>query len=99
MVSILISMDSHAGKLLCKPVIISRGFVYMQDSKEMLNEAELLVQSTLTSLLAHKTTFAEIKNTVRSTLEPYFYQKTSRNPMVIPVIMNKKQPPRNNGKQ
>lgn len=98
MVSILISMDSHAGKLLCKPVIISRGFVYMQDSKEMLYEAELLVQNTLTALLAHKTTFAEIKNTVRATLEPYFYQKTSRNPMVIPVIMNKKQPPRSNGK-
>jgi len=92
MVSILISMDSHAGKLLCRPVIISRGFVYMKESTEMIHEAERLIQNTLTKLLSRKTTFAEIKNTVRDTLEPYFYQKTNRNPMVIPVIMNKKQP-------
>lgn len=91
MVSILISMDSHAGKLLCRPVIVSRGFVYMKESTEMIREAESLIQTTLTKLLARKTTFAEIKNTVRDTLEPYFYQKTNRNPMVIPVIMNKKQ--------
>lgn len=98
MVSILISMDSHAGKLLCKPVIISRGFIYMKESTEMIREAEYLVQTTLTALLSQKTTFAQIKNTVRATLEPYFYQKTSRNPMVIPVIMNKKVGPRQNGK-
>ena len=44
----------------------------------------------LTHLLKRKTTFGEIKNTIRDTLGPYFYQKTKRNPMVIPVIMNKK---------
>lgn len=91
MVSILISMDSHAGKLLTRPVIISRGFVYMKESTEMIREAERIIQVTLTKLLSRKTTFAEIKNTIRDTLEPYFYQKTNRNPMVIPVIMNKKQ--------
>lgn len=93
MVSILISMDSHAGKLLTRPVIISRGFVYMKESTEMIKEAENLIQTTLTKLLSRKTTFAEIKNTIRDTLEPYFYSKTNRNPMVIPVIMNKKQQP------
>lgn len=93
MVSILISMDSHAGKLLTRPVIISRGFVYMKESTEMIKEAENLIQTTLTKLLSRKTTFAEIKNTIRDTLEPYFYTKTNRNPMVIPVIMNKKQQP------
>lgn len=93
MVSILISMDSHAGKLLTRPVIISRGFVYMKESTEMIREAENLIQTTLTKLLSRKTTFAEIKNTIRDTLEPYFYSKTNRNPMVIPVIMNKKQQP------
>lgn len=91
MVSILISMDSHAGKLLCRPVIISRGFVYVKESQKMIDEAQRLITITLTKLLARKTTFAEIKNTVRDTLEPYFYQKTNRNPMIIPVVMNKKQ--------
>ena len=90
MVSVLISMDSRAGKLLNKPIIMSRGFVYMKDSTEMIREAEFLVGKQLTQLLKSKTTFGEIKNTIRDTLAPYFYQKTKRNPMIIPVIMNKK---------
>lgn len=61
MVSVLISMDSHEGKLLAKPVIISRGFVYMKDSFPMIREAENLVGQALSQLLAGKTTFGEIK--------------------------------------
>ncbi len=90
MVSVLISMDSHQGCLLNKPIIMSRGFVYMKDSVEMIREAELLVGDALSQLLQRKTTFGEIKNTIRDTLGPYFYTKTKRNPMIIPVIMNKK---------
>ncbi len=90
MVSILISMDSHSGKLLTRPVIISRGFVYMKDSFAMIREAENLVGHALNKLLAGKTTFGEIKNTTREVLSSYFYRKTKRNPMIIPVIMNKK---------
>lgn len=89
MVSIMVSMDSRTGKLLCRPVIISRGFVYMKESQQMIREAKDLVESALSKLLARKTTFAEIKNTIRDTLTPYFYQKTNRNPMIIPVVMNK----------
>lgn len=91
MVSVLISMDSHQGTLLNKPIIMSRGFVYMKDSTDMIREAEALVGDALSKLLQRKTTFGEIKNTIRDTLGPYFYQKTKRNPMIIPVIMNKKQ--------
>ena len=62
----------------------------MKDSTEMIHEAENLVGKKLTQQLKGKTTFAEIKNTIRDTLMTYFYQKTRRHPMVIPVIMNKK---------
>lgn len=90
MVSVMISMDSHKGVLLNRPIIMSRGFVYMKDSVELIREAENLVGQSLTELLKRKTTFGEIKNTIRDTLSSYFYQKTKRNPMIIPVIMNKK---------
>jgi ribonuclease J len=90
MVAVLISMDSHAGTLLNKPVIMSRGFVYMKDSQELIREGENLVRNALTKQLRSKTTFGEIKNTIRHTLETYFYQQTRRHPMIIPVIMNKK---------
>lgn len=91
MVSVLIAMDSHVGVLLTKPVIISRGFVFMKDSIPMIKEAEALVENALSKLLSGKTTFGEIKNTTRDVLSQYFYRKTKRNPMIIPVIMNKKQ--------
>lgn len=90
MVAVLISMDSHAGILLHKPVIMSRGFVYMKDSKSMIYGAEMAVDRKLRALLQEKTTFGEIKNTIRETLTSYFYTKTKRRPMIIPVIMNKK---------
>ena len=90
MVAVLISMDSHAGILLHKPVIMSRGFVYMKDSKPMIYGAEMAVDRKLRALLQEKTTFGEIKNTIRETLTTYFYTKTKRRPMIIPVIMNKK---------
>ena len=90
MVAVLISMDSHAGILLHKPVIMSRGFVYMKDSKPMIYGAEMAVNRKLRALLQEKTTFGEIKNTIRETLTSYFYTKTKRRPMIIPVIMNKK---------
>ncbi len=90
MVSVLIAMDSHSGQLLKKPVLISRGFIYMKESYEMLKEAEYLVNKALKKELAKKTTFGNIKNVARETLSSYFYKKTQRNPMIIPVIMNKK---------
>ena len=90
MVAVLIAMDSHEGKLLNRPIIMSRGFVYMKDSTDMIREAERIVQSKLNAELTGKTTFASIKNTVRDSLTSYFHQKTRRHPMIIPVIMNKK---------
>ncbi|MBO6047558.1 MAG: ribonuclease J [Erysipelotrichaceae bacterium] len=90
MVSVLISMDSHEGTLLSEPVIMSRGFVYMKDSLELIHDAEVLVGEKVSELIQGKTTFNEIKQTIRTTLSTYFYQKTKRNPIIIPVIMNKK---------
>ena len=46
---------------------------------------------SLQEKMKEKTTFSEIKNCVRSTLEPYLYKKTHRNPIVIPVIINSRQ--------
>lgn len=91
MVAVLIRCrNSHAGILLHKPVIMSRGFVYMKDSKPMIYEQKWLRIVSYVCLLQEKTTFGEIKNTIRETLTSYFYTKTKRDLMIISVIMNKK---------
>lgn len=90
LVSVVVAIDSRENKVLSKPVVVSRGFVFIKDSQSLLKEAELLVQQALNDKMKQRTTFSELKNCVRSTLEPFFYNKTHRNPIVIPVIINSK---------
>lgn len=91
LVSVIVSIDSRESKILCKPVIVSRGFVFIKDSQSLLKEAEQVVFNALKEKMKTKTTFGEIKNTIRSSLEPFLYGKTHRNPIVIPVILNSKE--------
>ena len=90
LVAIIVSIDSKANKILVKPSIVSRGFVFIKENQPLLKEAENLVYEALKKQMQHKTTFGELKNTIRSTLEPFLYQQTHRNPIVIPVILNQK---------
>lgn len=90
LVSVVIAIDSKENKILMKPMIVSRGFVFIKDSQSLLKEAENIVYQALKDKMAQRTTFGELKNCVRSTLEPFLYNKTHRNPIVIPVIINSK---------
>lgn len=90
LVSVIIAIDSKENRVLCKPVIVSRGFVFIKDSQGLLKEAEMIVYNALKEKMMQKTTFSDLKNCVRSTLEPFLYNKTHRNPIVIPVIINAK---------
>ena len=91
LVSVIVCIDSRVNKIMCRPVIVSRGFVFIKDSQTLLKEAENVVYTALRERMATKTTFGEIKNTIRSSLEPFLYNKTHRNPIVIPVILNSKE--------
>lgn len=88
MVAVIICIDSRENKILCKPNIVSRGFVFIKESQTLLKEAENIVFDALKIKMKNKTTFGELKNTVRNSLEPFLYEKTNRNPIVIPVILN-----------
>lgn len=90
LVSVIVCIDSKANKILVKPSIVTRGFVFIKDNQLLIKEAENLVYEAIKKKMATKTTFGEIKNTIRLTLEPFLYQKTHRNPIVIPVILNQK---------
>lgn len=90
LVAVIVPIDSSANKLLARPVIVSRGFVFLKDAQALLKEAEFIVSTNLQARLKERTTFADIKNCIRSSLEPFLYKKTHRNPIVIPVILNSK---------
>ncbi|MBR2760298.1 MAG: ribonuclease J [Solobacterium sp.] len=90
LVAVIVTIDSRYNKILCRPSIVSRGFVYIKDSQTLLKEAELVVYDALKKKMQQRTTFGELKNCIRSSLEPFLFQKTNRNPIVIPVILNQK---------
>lgn len=88
LVSVIVTIDSRTNSILCRPNIVSRGFVFFKDGQALLKEGEMLVYEALKAKMAQKTTFGELKNTIRATLEPFLFSHTQRNPIVIPVILN-----------
>ena len=91
MVSVIVTIDSRTNKILCKPNIVSRGFVFIKENQTLLKEAEMIVYEALKKRMERKVTFGDIKNTIRGSLEPFLYKNTQRNPLVIPVILNQKE--------
>ncbi|HHU28210.1 TPA: ribonuclease J [bacterium] len=89
LVAVLVSMDSRNNKLLCSPSIVSRGFMHFKENDELLLQATTLIDNALKELFKDKVTFSDIKNTIRNVIGNFFYQKSRRNPMIIPVLMNK----------
>ena len=90
LVAVIVAIDSRSNKIICRPSIVSRGFVVIKDFQPLLKEAELLVYEALRKKMMEKTTFGELKNTIKNCLEPFLFQKTHRSPIVIPVILNHK---------
>ena len=91
MVSVMLVIDSKQSKLMCDPKVITVGFVsYGKYEDHLARHASMYLQEALNELFhSKKVTFNDIKNTVRSVVSKYFFRKTQRNPMIIPLVMNK----------
>ncbi|MBR0461559.1 MAG: ribonuclease J [Erysipelotrichaceae bacterium] len=88
MVAVVVCIDSRTNKILCRPGIVSRGFIYIKENQSLIKEAESLVYEALKETMKKKVTFNDLKNCIKNTLEPFLYDHTNRNPIVIPVILN-----------
>ena len=91
MVSVMLVIDSKQTCLMCDPKIITVGFVsYGKYEDHLTRHASMYLKEALNELFgSKKVTFNDIKNTVRSVVSKYFFRKTQRNPMIIPLVMNK----------
>ena len=84
---VVVTID-HNGKLLAGPDIITRGFVYIRESEELLENATERVREALKECEEKQITeWNVLKSTVKDSLKNYIYQKIKRNPMILPVIM------------
>jgi ribonuclease J len=70
-----------------RPDIVSRGFVDVIESKDMLEAGKDLLTEVLNHGRTHSTDRGFVENEVKNTLDRYFYEKTKRRPMILPVLV------------
>ena len=87
MIVVVLSMSSHDHQLLCQPEIVTRGFVYVKESEELLEELRNLAMDTVDHMSARRRRDnGEVCKAVRSAVSTYLYKHTKRSPMVIPMV-------------
>ncbi|MFS0878245.1 ribonuclease J1 [Solibacillus isronensis] len=88
-VIVIISIDTERQILVSGPEFISRGFIYMRESGELINEAQKILRSHLrVSLRKKPINRKDIEKDMSEISEAYFFKKTKRRPMIFPVIMD-----------
>ena len=88
MMTVVLALDQATGELMAGPDIVSRGFVYVRESEELITEATELMHEVVEDLLSRGITdWGKIKQALRENLSSYIWQRTKRRPMILPVIM------------
>ena len=88
LIVIVLSMDSGTGEVLAGPDVISRGFVYVRESENLMDDVKAVVRKEIKKCEENGVRdWSTIKSTVRENLREYVFSKTKRNPMIIPIIM------------
>ena len=89
MVVVILHVSAHDGQLLAPPEIITRGFIYVKESEELMRELQTVAEEaayTVTSSRKRSRDDGDLKGAVKSAVSNYLYKNTKRNPMVIPVV-------------
>lgn len=88
LIIVVLTMNGGSGEVIAGPDVISRGFVYVRESENVMDEIKAVVRHEV-----HKCEeqgirdWATIKNSIRENLREYIFSKTKRNPMIIPIVM------------
>ena len=87
MIVVVLTCSSHDHKLLAVPEIVTRGFIYVKEAEQLMEELQRVVMETVERCEAQKITdWNSIKTKIRSDLTGYLFKTTRRSPMVLPVI-------------
>jgi len=87
MLVVIVNLSSEDGSLISEPDIITRGFVYVKESEELIQELKNIVMNTLESNVREKVTdWTSLKRNIKSDLSEYLYKTTKRKPMILPTV-------------
>lgn len=85
---VVVTLEKYTNQVLSGPDIVSRGFVYVRESENLMDEARVVVSDALDKCLSRNTTdWGKMKTVIKDSLSDYVWKKTKRNPMILPIIM------------
>ena len=85
---VVMTLERHSNVVLAGPDIVSRGFVYVRESEDLMENAKEVVENALDSCLDRNITdWGKIKNVVKDALSDFLWKRTKRSPMILPIIM------------
>lgn len=85
---VVMSLDKYTGQLAAGPDIVTRGFVYVRESDELMDEAREVVDNAINNCIDRGISdWGKLKNTTKDVLSDYVWKKTKRRPMILPIIM------------
>ena len=85
---VVLTLEKYSSRLLAGPDIVSRGFVYVRESEDLMDEARIVVEDAIDICLdKHITDWGKIKNIIKDSLGEFLWKRTKRNPMILPIIM------------
>lgn len=89
LVVVVLTVDFKNQELVAGPDILSRGFIYMRESGDLINGAQTQIKQEVKKALASETNLNEkaLKDVIIDAVQPYLFEKTERRPMIVPVIM------------
>ena len=88
LIIVVLTMDSATGEVIAGPDIISRGFVYVRESENLMDDVKSVIGYQVQKCVdEHITDWTSIKSTIKENLREYIYKTTKRNPMILPIIM------------
>ncbi|MEK7193987.1 MAG: ribonuclease J [Patescibacteria group bacterium] len=88
MVVVIATLDRHSGRFLKNPDIISRGFIYLRENKELVEEVRKKIKGLISRIPRHQTVEPDyVKSLMRDQVGRFLYNKTKRRPMILPVII------------
>lgn len=85
---VVLTLEKRSNQLLAGPDIVSRGFVYVRESEDLMGDAREVVEEALDSCLnRHISDWGMIKSTIKDALGDFVWKRTKRRPMILPIIM------------
>ncbi|HHY76930.1 MAG TPA: ribonuclease J [Clostridiales bacterium] len=88
LIVVVVTLSKESGFVVAGPDIISRGFVYVRESEDLMEEAKTVIKEALLECEEKRITeWGTIKTYIKDNLKEFIYQKTKRNPMILPIIM------------